>query len=188
MISRLEHIGIAHFDTKEARHLYKLLFDIGVYKTEKVEREGVATHFLDVGNTKIELLEALNEDSPITKYLRNKGQGIHHLAFETPDIQLAYQQCVEKGFKPLHLPKEGADGKVIFFLHPKETQGILIEFCQQNIATLEKPAIQCFGTVPRALKEVAFPVPFSSNKIAYFGTAVSAFHPQNHPQGSAIIL
>ncbi|HCR48350.1 MAG TPA: methylmalonyl-CoA epimerase [Bacteroidetes bacterium] len=130
---KLEHIGIAVQDVKTVETLYNTILGIVRYKTETVEREGVRTHFLAAGNVKLELLEALHESSPVAKYLASKGQGLHHLAFEVEDADEAMRQLMDAGFKPLaDAPKAGADGKRIFFLHPKQTQGVLVELCQST--------------------------------------------------------
>lgn len=189
MISRLEHIGIAHQNIEEGLRLYALLFGLSPYKSETVEREGVSTHFIAVGNTKIEALESLAPTSAIAKFIERKGQGIHHLAFETPDIYHAHQHCLANGFQPLNEPQVGADGKEVFFLHPKQTQGILIEFCQQVRPVADKPVVWSFGIAPDSLKEVAFICPSTvmevSEKVehlAFFGEAVQAFQSFKLPQ------
>ncbi|MBN8587153.1 MAG: methylmalonyl-CoA epimerase [Rhodothermia bacterium] len=135
---KLEHIGIAVQDVKTVESLYNTLLGIVRYKSETVEREGVRTHFLAAGNVKLELLEALHDASPVAKYLATKGQGLHHLAFEVPDAEDAMRRLVEAGFKPLaDAPKAGADGKRIFFLHPKQTHGVLVELCQSTPVTFD---------------------------------------------------
>ena len=128
----VDHIGIA---VQEAAPVNKLLQDLlgtDVYKTEDVASQGVRTHFIDVGSTKLELLESISSDSPIAKYLERRKEGIHHLAFEVSNIQATWQRVKRLGYTPLSEPQPGADNKVIFFLHPRETHGILIEFCQQK--------------------------------------------------------
>jgi methylmalonyl-CoA/ethylmalonyl-CoA epimerase len=126
-----EHIGIAVRNLAEANALFSQLLDSAPYKQEKVESEGVQTSFFQKGQTKIELLEATNPDSPIAKFIEKRGEGIHHLAFEVADIHAEMQRLSEAGFVLLNeQPKRGADNKWVCFLHPKSTQGVLIELCQ----------------------------------------------------------
>ncbi len=132
MIKNIEHIGIAVKDVKESNKLFEKLFGKPHYKTEFVETEGVKTSFFQIGSNKIELLEATNEDSPIAKFINNKGEGIHHIAFEVDDIELEIKRLQKEGFKVLNeTPKKGADNKMVAFLHPKSTNGVLIELCQE---------------------------------------------------------
>lgn len=129
----LEHIGIAVRDPEAARRLFGELFGLSAYKTETVEHEGVRTHFLAAGGVKLELLEALGPDSPVARHLERRGEGLHHLAFEVDDVEAAFRRARELGFEPLaDAPRDGADGKRIFFLHPKQTGGVLVEFCQST--------------------------------------------------------
>ncbi|HMB92899.1 MAG TPA: methylmalonyl-CoA epimerase, partial [Rhodothermales bacterium] len=131
----LEHIGLATADPEAVAALYEMLLGVQPYKRERVDREGVQTHFISAGSTKLELLEALSPDSPVARYLEKRGEGLHHLAFEVDDIHAHMATLREKGFTPLSdEPKPGADGKLIFFLHPKQTHGVLVEFCQ-SVAT-----------------------------------------------------
>jgi len=130
---RLEHVGIAVRDARAVRATYDTVVQALSYKSETVAAQGVTTHFLAVDNTKIELLEATNEDSPVHQFLKKRGQGIHHLAFEVPDIDAAFERLTEAGFTPLSdTPLDGADAKQIFFLHPKSTHGVLIECCSSR--------------------------------------------------------
>ena len=132
MIKNIEHIGIAVKDVKESNKLFEKLFGKPHYKTELVETDDVKTSFFQIGSNKIELLEATNEDSPIAKFINNKGEGIHHIAFEVDDIELEIKRLQEEGFKVLNeIPKKGADNKMVAFLHPKSTNGVLIELCQE---------------------------------------------------------
>lgn len=124
----LEHLGWAVTAPAETLALLERLFGAVVYKSERVEAEGVLTHFLDAG-AKIELLESTREDSPFAKGLAKRGPGLHHLAFGVADIDEAYARVQELGLTPLAPPKSGADGKRIFFLHPRDTHGVLIELC-----------------------------------------------------------
>lgn len=125
----LEHLGIAVRDVAAVQDLYEKLLGLTAYKTETVEREGVRTHFLDAG-AKLELLEALGPDSPVAKHLEKRGEGLHHLAFRVDDVDAAFVKAQALGLMPLgDAPKPGADGKRIFFLHPRDTFGVLIELC-----------------------------------------------------------
>jgi methylmalonyl-CoA epimerase len=129
----LEHLGIAVTNPDAVIQLYETLLGTYPYKAERVEREGVQTHFLSAGSAKLELLEALGPDSPVARYLDKRGEGLHHLAFEVDDIDAHMQALREAGFTPLSdTPRTGADGKRIFFLHPKQTHGVLVEFCQST--------------------------------------------------------
>ena len=133
MIKKIEHLGIAVTDIKESLRVFESLLGTKCYKVEEVESEGVKTAFLQVGESKIELLEATNPDSPIAKYLEKRGQGIHHIAFEVDNIQNEINRLINEGFVLIHqTPKNGADNKLIAFLHPKSTESILIELCQEN--------------------------------------------------------
>lgn len=128
---KIEHIGVAVKDIKESNNLFKALFGEAHYKIEEVESEGVSTSFFQVGSNKIELLEATNPDSPIAKFIEKKGEGIHHIAFAVDDIEAEMERLRNEGFILLHeKPKRGADNKLICFLHPKSSNGVLIELCQ----------------------------------------------------------
>ena len=127
----VDHIGIAVHEAAPVSRLLKELLSREVYKTEEVASQGVRTHFIDAGSTKLELLESISPDSPIAKYLERRKEGIHHLAFEVSNIQTTWQRVQRLGYTPLREPQPGADNKSIFFLHPKETHGVLIEFCQR---------------------------------------------------------
>ncbi len=132
MILRVEHIGIAVKEMKSANTLFESLLGISNYKIENVESENVATSFFKTGETKIELLEATSEMSAIAKFIEKKGQGIHHIAFETDDIVKEMARLKSLGFELLSdVPKKGADNKLICFLHPKSTTGVLVELCQE---------------------------------------------------------
>ena len=133
-MNKIEHIGIAVNDIKEANKIFKKLFGEPCYKIENVESEGVKTSFFKVGNNKIELLEATNEDSPIAKFIKKRGEGMHHIAFDVDDIEKEINRLQEEGFKVLNeIPKKGADNKLVAFLHPKSTNGVLIELCQEIV-------------------------------------------------------
>ena len=128
---KIEHIGIAVKNIAESNNLFKQLFGEPHYKTEEVESEGVKTSFFQVGPNKIELLEGTNENSPITKFIERKGEGIHHIAFDVEDINAEIIRLKNEGFTILNeTPKKGADNKLVAFLHPKTTNGVLVELCQ----------------------------------------------------------
>ena len=133
MVKKIEHLGIAVANIEESLRVFETLLGTQCYKIEEVESEGVKTAFLQVGESKIELLEATNPDSPIAKYLEKRGQGIHHIAFEVDNIQTEIERLLNEGFVLIHeSPKNGADNKFIAFLHPKSTESILIELCQEK--------------------------------------------------------
>jgi methylmalonyl-CoA/ethylmalonyl-CoA epimerase len=135
MIKKIEHLGIAVKRLDEAIPLYEKLLQTTCYKTESVSSEGVNTAFFQIGEAKIELLEASNQNSPIAKFLAKRGEGFHHVAFEVDDIEEELARLQKLDFILLHLsPKEGADNKRIAFMHPKSTMGMLIELCQDNIS------------------------------------------------------
>jgi methylmalonyl-CoA/ethylmalonyl-CoA epimerase len=131
-MDKLEHIGIAVKNLESANKLFGTLIGRNHYKIEEVESEGVRTSFFEIGGVKIELLEATRPDSPIAKFIEKKGEGIHHLAFEVKDIQQSIDNYQKDGFQLINTePKKGADNKMIAFLHPKSTQGVLIELCSE---------------------------------------------------------
>tara|TARA_R110002012_G_scaffold276449_3_gene463406 strand:+ start:239 stop:640 length:402 start_codon:yes stop_codon:yes gene_type:complete len=131
-MNNIEHIGIAVKNIKESNALFAKLFGKAHYKEEAVESEGVNTSFFKVGSNKIELLEATNPDSPIAKFLEKKGEGIHHIAFDVDDIEAELKRLKNEGFIVLNeTPKKGADNKLVAFLHPKSSNGVLIELCQE---------------------------------------------------------
>ena len=136
MIKKIEHLGIAVKRLDEAIPVYEKLLQTTCYKTESVSSEGVNTAFFQIGEAKIELLEANNQNSPIAKFLSKRGEGFHHVAFEVDNIEEELARLQKLDFILLHLsPKEGADNKRIAFMHPKSTMGMLIELCQDNIST-----------------------------------------------------
>jgi methylmalonyl-CoA/ethylmalonyl-CoA epimerase len=133
-MNKVEHIGIAVKDIKAAGSLYEKLLNTTVYKTEEITTESVKTAFLQTGPNKIELLEALTADSPIDKFITQKGEGIHHIAFEVDDIVAEMARLKSEGFILLSdEPKAGADNKLVCFVHPKSAGGVLIELCQEKI-------------------------------------------------------
>ncbi len=133
MLKKIEHIGIAVKDLENSNALFKKLFGAAHYKIEKVESEGVSTSFFMLGETKIELLQATNEKSSIAKFIEKKGEGIHHIAYAVDDIHSEMERLKKEGFEIINKePKEGANNKLICFLHPKSTNGILVELCQEK--------------------------------------------------------
>ena len=131
-MKKIEHIGIAVKDLEKSNTLYASLFGKPHYKIEEVVSEGVKTSFFKSGPNKIELLQATNSESPIAKFIEKKGEGIHHIAFAVDNIKSEIQRLQKEGFVVLNeTPKKGADNKLIAFLHPKSTNGVLIELCQE---------------------------------------------------------
>lgn len=131
-MEKIEHIGIAVKNLEESNALFAKLFGKSYYKIETVESEGVNTSFFEVGPNKIELLEATKPESPIAKFLEKKGEGIHHIAFAVDDINAEILRLKSEGFIILNeTPKKGADNKLVAFLHPKSSNGVLIELCQE---------------------------------------------------------
>jgi methylmalonyl-CoA/ethylmalonyl-CoA epimerase len=132
MIKKIEHIGIAVENPKKSNEIFEKLFGETSYKTELIESEGVKTYFYKIGESKIELLEATKEDSPIKKFINKRGQGMHHLALHVEDIHAELARLTNLGFEAIGDIKQGADNKLICFFHPKSTGGILIELCQEQ--------------------------------------------------------
>lgn len=131
-MNKVEHIGIAIKDATASIEIFNKLFDTTPYKTEPVESEHVNTIFYQIGPNKIELLEASHEDSAIAKFIEKKGEGIHHIAFDVDDIYEEMERLKKEGFVLLNeQPKKGADNKLICFVHPKSSNGVLIELCQE---------------------------------------------------------
>lgn len=131
-MNKIEHIGIAVKSLKDSNKLFEVLFGKTHYKIESVESESVNTSFFQIGESKIELLEATNQDSPIAKFIEKRGEGIHHIAFDVDDIDKEINRLKKEGFIVLNdKPKKGADNKWVAFLHPKSTNGVLIELCQE---------------------------------------------------------
>lgn len=129
---KIEHLGIAVKDLEAATKTYEALFGKPAYQSEEVESEGVKTVFFKTGDNKIELLGATRADSPIAKYIAKRGEGIHHVAFDVEDIQAEINRLKSEGFQLINeTPKRGADNKIVAFLHPKSTQGVLVELCQE---------------------------------------------------------
>lgn len=133
MMRKIEHIGIAVADLEKSNELFTRILGKEHYKTESVEGEGVETSFFQVGDTKVELLQASRPDSPIAKYLEKKSEGVHHIAFDVEDIHAEVKRLKEAGFEILNeTPKQGADNKIVVFLHPRSTNGVLVELCQEK--------------------------------------------------------
>jgi methylmalonyl-CoA/ethylmalonyl-CoA epimerase len=131
-MNNIEHIGIAVKNLEDSNALFAKLFGKPHYKEEAVESEHVKTSFFKVGSNKIELLEATDPNSPIAKFIEKKGEGIHHIAFDVDDIKSELKRLKNEGFIVLNeTPKKGADNKLVAFLHPKSSNGVLIELCQE---------------------------------------------------------
>ncbi|MCC6721600.1 MAG: methylmalonyl-CoA epimerase [Bacteroidia bacterium] len=129
-MNKIEHIGIAVKNLEESENLFSLLLKSNSYKRETVESEGIVTSFFKSGDTKIELLASQNNESPIAKFIEKRGEGIHHIAFEVDDIEEEINRLEQNGFALINkTPKQGADNKIIAFLHPKSTNGVLVELC-----------------------------------------------------------
>ncbi len=136
LMLKIEHIGIAVNDLGEANKLYATLLGAPHYKLESVNSEHVNTSFFKIGDSKVELLQATSPDSPIAKFIAKKGEGVHHIAFEVNDIKAEMKRLQEEGFVLLNEePKRGADNKLICFLHPKSSHGVLVELCQEVSAS-----------------------------------------------------
>lgn len=132
-MNKIEHLGIAVANIEAANELFAKLLGKAHYKIETVESEGVKTSFFKVGESKIELLEATNPESPISKFLTKKGEGVHHIAFHVDDIEKEMERLKNEGFVLINDNyKNGADNKQVCFLHPKSTGGVLIELCQEK--------------------------------------------------------
>jgi len=131
-MKKIEHIGIAVKNLHDSNEIFEKLFNQKNYKIEAVDSENVNTSFFMIGSNKIELLEATDPDSPIAKFIDKRGEGIHHIAFDVDDIEAEMERLSNEGFTLLNeKPKKGADNKLVCFLHPKSTNGVLIELCQE---------------------------------------------------------
>src|ERR1700744_6326740 len=132
-MNKIEHIGIAVSSLEAAQDIYEKLLNTPVYKVEEVLSENVKTAFLQNGPNKVELLEPTSADSPIAKFIEKRGEGIHHIAFDVEDIIAEMERLKEEGFVLLNeTPKQGADNKLVCFVHPKSANGVLIELCQER--------------------------------------------------------
>lgn len=133
---KIEHLGIAVHDLEASNALFEKLLGVPHYKMEEVASEGVRTSFFKAGPNKIELLQAIDDASPIVKFLEKRGEGVHHIAFAVDDIEAEIARLTKEGFTILNeTPKKGADNKLVVFLHPKGTNGVLIELCQEDPST-----------------------------------------------------
>lgn len=131
-MKKIEHLGIAVRNLEVSNKLFEKLLGVAHYKEEEVASEGVRTSFFQAGPNKIELLEAMDASSPIAKFLEKRGEGLHHVAFAVEDIEAEIKRLVQEGFRVLNTaPKKGADNKLVAFLHPKDTNGLLVELCQE---------------------------------------------------------
>jgi methylmalonyl-CoA/ethylmalonyl-CoA epimerase len=141
MLTKIEHIGIAVKDLAKANEMFSKLSEAGLLKLETVESEGVKVSFFKVGDTKIEFLEPSNPESAIAKFIEKNGEGIHHIAFDVQDIEKEMDRLKDSGFEMIHQKaKEGADNKLICFLHPRSTNRVLIELCQEKISSISETA------------------------------------------------
>jgi methylmalonyl-CoA/ethylmalonyl-CoA epimerase len=133
-MNKIEHIGIAVRNLAGSSLIYEKILGVKSYKKEEVASEGVLTEFFKIGDSKIELLQSINDNSAITKFIEKRGEGLHHIAFEVKDIYAEVERLKSEGFRMINeKPKLGADNKLICFVHPKETNGVLIEICQEII-------------------------------------------------------
>ena len=131
-MNKIEHIGIAVRDLEAANKLFSTLLNTVPYKQEEIGDEGVTTSFFRTGETKIELLSANNNESPVARFIEKRGEGIHHLAFDVDDIEIEIERLKSNGFELINkIPKPGADNKLIAFLHPKSAGGVLVELCME---------------------------------------------------------
>lgn len=132
-MNKIEHIGIAVKNIAQSDELFRKLLGVPAYKLEEVKSEGVKTSFFKLGPNKIELLEATSPHSPIARFIEKRGEGIHHIAIEVDNIEEEIDRLTREGFELISsMPKEGADNKLIAFLHPKSSGGVLIELCQEK--------------------------------------------------------
>jgi len=133
VMKKIEHIGIAVKDIDAANRLFAKIFGKDFYKSETIDSEGVVTSFFEIGGSKVELVASINEESAISKYLTKNREGMHHVAFVVEDLKQEMERLKDQGIRLLNsLPKNGADNKLICFLHPKDTNGVLIELCQEK--------------------------------------------------------
>lgn len=138
MFRKIEHIGIAVKDLDSANNMFGQLAAVGLLKIETVESEGVKVSFFQVGESKIEFLQPTSPESPIAKFIEKNGEGIHHIAFDVENVAEELARLQENGFELIHTkPKEGADNKLIAFVHPRSTHRTLVELCQENISLQE---------------------------------------------------
>ena len=132
-MNKIEHLGIAVKNLEESNKLFETLLGVAPYKEEYVESEGVRTSFFKIGESKIELLEATSDESPIAKFIDKRGEGIHHIAFDVDDVEAEIERLESLDYRLINKsPKSGADNKLIAFLHPKSSNGVLVELCQEK--------------------------------------------------------
>lgn len=130
-MNKIEHLGIAVKDLEASEKIFEDILGTSPYKRESVDSESVITSFFQIGDSKIELLQSTNEDGPIGKFIEKRGEGLHHIAFDVANIHAEIERLTALGYRMIHeSPKEGADGKIIAFLHPKSSNGVLVELCQ----------------------------------------------------------
>ena len=133
MIKKVDHIGIAVKSIEEARKFYEEVLGLKVTGIEEVEDQKVKTAFIPIGESEIELLESTSEDGPVAKFIEKRGEGIHHIALQVDDIEKALEELKGKGVKLIdEVPRYGAGGAKIAFVHPKSTNGVLLEFCERK--------------------------------------------------------
>jgi methylmalonyl-CoA/ethylmalonyl-CoA epimerase len=133
-MNKIEHIGIAVKDIEASNKIFQDILGVAPYKSEEVLSENVLTSFFQIGESKIELLQATSEESAIAKFLEKNKEGIHHIAFEVGDIYAEIERLKSLGYTMIHeKPKDGADGKIIAFLHPKSSNSVLVELCQDRL-------------------------------------------------------
>lgn len=130
-MNKIEHLGIAVKDLEASEKIFEDILGSSPYKRESVDSESVITSFFQIGDSKIELLQSTNEHGPIGKFIEKRGEGLHHIAFDVANIHAEIERLTALGYRMIHeSPKEGADGKIIAFLHPKSSNGVLVELCQ----------------------------------------------------------
>lgn len=166
----LEHVGIAVDDAEAALAVMEALLGERPYKSESVEAEGVRTHFIRAGGAKLELLEASSDASPIARHLARRGPGLHHLAIEVDDLEAVHDRLTTAGFEVLGVPHPGADGKQVFFVHPRKTGGVLFEFCQSSRSILAESTLTTAEDGRSILTESALSAAEASLRVRRAGT------------------
>ena len=177
IMPRLDHVGIATTDTDRILEVLRDLLGESCYLSETLERDGIHVSFVSSGTAELELLEALDETSPVARFLRKRGDGLHHLAFEVEDIDDMYRRAREAGYEPIDpAPRPGVGGKTIFFLHPGQTSNILIEFCSRAEPCLEPVK----GPLPEGVRRVFLSSGSPSQTPCLYVTASSSPSPDPH--------